>query len=225
MALYAPVALLALPTVSLALVFAGFTVAFFGLDHDGWRDAMTTSGSCLLTLGFERPPTTPGVLLGFLEALIGLGLLALVIAYLPTIYGAFSRREVAVTDLSVRAGTPPKPWEMLERAHLAGYLNELDAVWADLDGRGSPSCPRPTRRSASLSFFRSPNPHRSWITAAGAVLDSAALRLAVARTSRSRRRPGLCIRSGYLALREIAGVLRLRVRPRPEARRADLDHT
>ena len=60
-----------------------------------------------------------------MEAAIGLGLLALVISYFPTIYGAL-RREVAVTDLSVPAGTPPKPWEMLERAHLAGYLHEMD---------------------------------------------------------------------------------------------------
>ena len=45
---------------------------------------------------------------------IGLGLLALVIAYLPTIYNAFSRREVAVTDLRCAPGTPPKPWEMLD---------------------------------------------------------------------------------------------------------------
>ena len=73
MALYAPVALLAIPTVSLLLIIAGFTVAFYGLDHDGWRDAFTTSGSSLLTLGFERPPSTPGVMLAFLEATIGLG--------------------------------------------------------------------------------------------------------------------------------------------------------
>ena len=129
MAVYAPMALLALPTVSLVLIFLGFTAAFYGLDHDGWRDALTTSGSCLLTLGFERPPSTPGVLLGFVEAAIGLGLLALLISYLPTIYNAFSRREIAVTDLAVRAGTPAKPWEMLDARPLPGFLNHMDEVW------------------------------------------------------------------------------------------------
>ena len=154
------------------------------------------------------------MLLGFLEALIGLGILALVIAYLPTIYGAFSRREVAVTDLSVRAGTPPKPWEMLERAHLAGYLNELDAVWATWMVWFTELSETHTSL-ASLSYFRSPNPHRSWITAAGAVLDSAALRLAILDLPFSPA-PGLCIRSGYLALREIAGFYGYEYDPDPK---------
>jgi len=79
------------------------------LSMYGWREAFITSGSSLLTLGFDRPPDLPSVFLAFTEAAIGLGLLALVIAYLPTIYNSFSRREVAVTDLSIRAGTPPTP--------------------------------------------------------------------------------------------------------------------
>jgi hypothetical protein len=56
----------------------------------------------------------------------------------------------------------------------------------------------------SLVFFRSPNPHRSWVTAAGAVLDTAAMRLALVDIPRTPE-PALCIRSGYLALREVAG--------------------
>ena len=59
-------------------------------------------------------------------------MIALLIAYLPTIYGAFSRREVMVTQLSVRAGTPPTPWRALELAHRAGYLSNLDPVWNEL---------------------------------------------------------------------------------------------
>jgi hypothetical protein len=203
MALYGPMALLALPTVSLTLILFGFTVAFYGLDHDGWRHAFTTSGSCLFTLGFDRPPSTPGVALGFLEAAIGLGVLALVISYLPTIYGAFSRREAAVTDLSVRAGTPPKPWEMLERAHLSGYLNTMDTVWESWMGWFTELSETHTSLSV-LTFFRSPNPNRSWITSAGAVLDAASLRLSVLNVPFTPA-AGLCIRSGYLALREVAG--------------------
>jgi hypothetical protein len=144
------------------------------------------------------------VLLGFLEAVIGLGLLALVISYLPTIYSAFSRREVAVTDLSVRAGTPPKPWEMLERAHLAGYLHDLDRVWEMWMAWFTELSETHTSLGV-LSFFRSPNPHRSWITASGAVLDAAALRMSVLNIEFSPA-GGLCIRSGFLALREIAAL-------------------
>ena len=221
MALYAPVALLAIPTVSLLLIIGGFTVAFYGLDHDGWRDAFTTSGSSLLTLGFERPPSTPGVVLSFLEAAIGLGLLALVISYLPTIYGAFSRREVAVTDLSVRAGTPPKPWEMLERAHLAGYLHEMDRVWESWMTWFTELGETHTSL-AVLSFFRSPNPGRSWITASGAVLDAAvAAHGSAQRRVHARGRP-----LHPLGLPRVAGdrgVVRVRLRHQPAPGRSDLD--
>ena len=70
------------------------------------------------------------MLLGFVEAAIGLGLLALLISYLPTIYNAFSRREIAVTDLAVRAGTPAEPWEMLDaRTATRAISNHMDEVW------------------------------------------------------------------------------------------------
>ena len=98
MALYAPMALLALPTVSLVLIFLGFTVAFYGLDHDGWRDAFTTSGSSPAHARLRTAAEHTGGAARFVEAAIGLGLLALLISYLPTIYNAFSRREIAVTD-------------------------------------------------------------------------------------------------------------------------------
>ena len=92
---------------------------------------------------------------------------------------------------------------MLRRAHLTGFLNELDPFWESWMTWFTEV--QETHTSyGSLPFFRSPNPHRSWVTAAGAVLDTAACDW---RWSTSLRRPhaALCIRSGYLALREIAG--------------------
>jgi hypothetical protein len=202
MALYAPLALLILPTVSLLVIFGGYTAAYYATEHDGWRHALTTSGSSLLTLGFDRPQTMPGTLLSFSEAAIGLGLLALVIAYLPTIYNGFSHREIMVTELSVRAGTPATAWEMLERAHVAGYLHEMDPVWQAWLAWFTELSETHTSLSA-LPFFRSPNPHRSWITASGTILDAAAFRMSVVQMPFSAA-AGLCIRSGYLALRAIA---------------------
>jgi len=203
MALYAPTALLALPTVSILVVFAGFTCIFEGLDQHGWRSAITTRGSSLFTLGFERPTDLPGVIAAFAEAAIGLSLLALLIAYLPAIYSTFSRREVAVTDLAIRAGTPPTPANMLIRAHLTGFLYEMDPFWQSWMAWFTEV--QETHTSyGSLPLFRSPNPHRSWVTAAGAVLDSAAVRISLLDVPMTPAAP-LCIRSGYLALREIAG--------------------
>ncbi len=185
------------------VVFGAYTCIFAGLERDGWRSAVMTSGSSLLTLGFERPGDLPGAFAAFSEAAIGLALLALLIAYLPTIYNSFSRREVAVTDLAIRAGSPPTPESMLVRAHLTGFLYEMDRFWESWMTWFTEV--QETHTSyGSLAFFRSPNPHRSWVTAAGAVLDTASIRLAMLDIPWTPE-PALCIRSGYLALREVAG--------------------
>jgi hypothetical protein len=202
MALYAPLALLAFPGVALVVIFFAFACFFEASEMNGWHDAMITSGSSLFTLGFERPSGLGSAFIAFSEAAIGLGLLAVLIAYLPTIYSSFSRRETMVTQLSVRAGTPPTAWRALELAHFAGYLNDLDPVWNEWMQWFCELSETHTSIGA-LAFFRSPNPNRSWITAAGTLLDAAALRLSVLNIPFTPE-PGLCIRSGFLALREIA---------------------
>ena len=202
MALYAPLALLAFPAVALVVIFVAFACFFEAAEVQGWHDAFLTSGSSLFTLGFERPAGMGAALIAFTEAAIGLGLLAVLIAYLPTIYSSFSRRETMVTQLSVRAGTPPTAWRMLELAHRAGYLNNLDPVWNEWMQWFSELSETHTSIGA-LPFFRSPNPNRSWITASGTLLDAAALRLSILNIPFTPE-PGLCIRSGFLALREIA---------------------
>jgi hypothetical protein len=202
MALYAPLALLSFPAVALIMIFGAFACFFEASEGSGWREALLTSGSSLFTLGFERPPGLGSAFIAFTEAAIGLALLAVLIAYLPTIYGSFSRRETMVTLLSVRAGTPPTSWRMLELAHRAGFLNDLDPVWSEWMQWFAELSETHTSLGA-LAFFRSPNPNRSWITAAGTVLDAAALRLALLNIAFTPA-PGLCIRSGFLALREIA---------------------
>src|SRR6185436_14119179 len=92
MALYAPLALLTFSAFSLVVVFLAYTFFFEALEDNGWHDALLASGSSLFTLGFQRPAGLGSALVAFSEAAIGLGLLAVLIAYLPTIYGAFSRR-------------------------------------------------------------------------------------------------------------------------------------
>src|SRR3712207_273779 len=96
---------------------------------DSWRQAFILSGSSLLTLGFERVNDLPDITLTFLEAILGLGLVALLISYLPTIYGAFSRREQQVALLESRAGSPPSAVVMLERYHRIRGLDAMDEIW------------------------------------------------------------------------------------------------
>ncbi|HEV7128591.1 MAG TPA: hypothetical protein VGN32_14270 [Ktedonobacterales bacterium] len=204
MALYAPVSLLALDATWLALVELGYVGMYWALGARSWSAAFTLSGSSLLTLGFATDPGVAGSLLVFSEAMIGLTLVALLIAYLPTIYTSFSRREAMVTLLEVRAGSPPSPIAMLERFHRIAGLEQLHQMWlawetwfADVEE---------THTSlAVLTFFRSPRSDRSWITAAGTILDAAALAASTLDVPRDAQ-ADLCIRAGFIALRHIADV-------------------
>jgi hypothetical protein len=214
MALYAPLTLLILPGVWMVLVLAGYTLMFRAVDVPSFGIAYRTSGSSLLTLGFLEPRDLPGVTLAFTEAFIGLGLLALLIAYLPTIYGTFSRREVLVAQMSVRAGVPPSAENLLIRAHLIGWLENLNDVWAEYQLWFNEV--EETHSSLSLLvFLRSPEPNRSWVTAGGAVLDAAALHLSTVDVPREPQ-AALLIRAGYLALIPIAQFFGVDVDTDPE---------
>ncbi len=204
MALYSPVTLVVLPGVWLATLLVAFAGVLVAVDGRGWSDALHLSGSSLLTLGFDRPTGGLTVAVCFIEAATGLALLALLIAYLPTIYGAFSRREASVTQLSVRAGTPPSPSNLLIRAHLTGFLTDLDETWSSWE-RWFVELEETHTSFPALSFFRSPNPQRSWVTAAGTVLDTASLYLAAVDVAWAPR-AATCIRAGFLSLRAVGDV-------------------
>ena len=159
-----------------------------------------SSGSSLFTLGFQRPSGLGSAFIAFGEAAIGLALLAVLFAYLPTIYGSFSRREVMVTQLSVRAGTPPTAWRALELAHVRG--TSTSSIRCGTSGcSGSRSCRRRTRR---LPRSRLP------VAESEPVVDHPRERSSTRRRSARgvehpvHPAPGLCIRSGFLGLREIA---------------------
>lgn len=202
MALYAPVALIGLTAFWIALIVVGYTAMFWAAGIRPLAAAIILSGSSLFTLGFATVDTLALNLLIFSEAAIGLGLVALLVAYLPTMYTAFSRREKAVTMLEVRAGSPPTATEWIKRAQRLGRLTavgesmeEWETWFAELEESHT--------SLASLVFFRSPRSERSWVTAAGAVLDTAALMASTVDVPRDVRHD-LCIRAGYLALRYIA---------------------
>ena len=213
-ALYAPLGLLALPLVWLGAVLLSYTAMFWALGVGSLRTAFTTSGSSLLTLGFSEVSGLPATIVVFTEATAGLILVVLLITYLPSMYAAFTRREAQVTTVTIFAGDPPWAIDLIERFHrlddLGGLNSHLWAPWTtwfvELEE---------THTSlGALAFFRAPQPHRSWVTAAGVVLDSGAL---VSSTLDTPRDPNaeLCLRSGYLALRAIADYFDLPYDPDP----------
>jgi hypothetical protein len=214
MALYGPVGLLMLPAVWMVMVLAAFTAMFHALGVRGFERAFEMSGSSLLTLGFVRPPDLGTNILAFLEAATGLALLGLLIAYLPTIYSAFSRREVHVAQLEVRAGNPPSGVQVLVRAQQMERFHLLDDFWRNWQLWFTELEETHTSLGV-LSFFRSPVGHRSWVTASGAVCDAASLRLA-AIDQPFDPEAGICVRAGFFALRAIADYYGIPYDPDPQ---------
>ncbi|HZT07325.1 MAG TPA: hypothetical protein VFC51_09865 [Chloroflexota bacterium] len=202
MALYAPLSLLLLPIAWLATSGVGYMAMYWAMGVGSVQDAFVVSGSSLLTLGFARPGSHSVLVLSFTEAAIGLILVALLISYLPAMYGAFSRRESAVTLLEVRAGSPPSAVELIQRYHRLRRFDYLHTLWSNWEQWFAELEETHTSLPA-LVFFRSPRSEHSWITAAGTVLDAASLvasSIAVPRDAQA----DLCIRAGYIALRHIA---------------------
>jgi hypothetical protein len=207
MAFLAPFTLLLLPVVWLFYILIAYMFVFWAMGVRPWSNAFMLSGSSMLTLG-TVPFSDPMVAaVEFSEAILGLGMVALLMAYLPTMYSAFSKRETAVTMLEVRAGSPPSAVEMIKRSHRIrglGYLHEMWETWefwfAELEESHTSLAP--------LIFFRSPQAERSWVTAAGAVLDAAALTVSTVDIPADAQAQ-LCIRAGYLALRKIGDFFEL----------------
>jgi hypothetical protein len=214
LALYAPLSFVLLPLFWLLLTTVGFTAVQWGVNGGSLRDAFLVSGSSMLTLGVKFRNDLPSAAFSYLQAAIGLVLVALLISYLPTIYGSFSRRETLVGMLDSRAGIPPSPYELLvryERIGASGIIDsDLFARWEEWFAELEES----HTSFAALVFFRSPRPERSWITAAGCVLDTAALQLSTVDRAFSGQ-AALCCRQGFLALRRLADMYGLSVNHDP----------
>ncbi len=212
-AMYAPIGLLLLPAIWMTLITIGYACVYWAIGVRPIYNAFTLSGSSLLTLGFQRADGFGVMAISFSEATIGLIQIALIISYLPTMYSEFSKREENVSLLTVRAGSPPTALELLLRYDRIHGMAQLDAIWpvweiwfADLEESHSSLAP--------LMFFRSPSPERSWITAAGTILDAASLYSSTLDLPPNPR-ADLCIRAGYIALRTIANFFEIRYNPAP----------
>lgn len=200
---YAPTSLILLPVAWALGIIIGFIPIYWAVGVDSWREALTESGSSFTTLGFARHGSTSADVVAFAEALLGLGMVALLISYLPTIYGVFSRREAEVVKLDVRAGSPPTALEMLSRMQRIGWLHEMESFWAGWE-QWFVELEESHVSHPALVFFRSQRPTSSWITAAGAVLDAAALHL-TALDVPTHPQAAVTLRAGFQSLRGIAG--------------------
>lgn len=138
--------------------------------------SMYVAGTSLFTIGFgDYVATTPAArVVALISAATGLGVLALVVTFLFSLYGAFQRREVAVVTLEASAGAPPSGVTLLETYAAAGIVQELPALfrrWQDAAAEILDS----HLAYPVLAYFRSSHDNDSWISSLGAVMDATTL--------------------------------------------------
>jgi hypothetical protein len=212
MAMVAPIALLLTLVFWMLIIVAAYTVILYAITRRSWGRSLELSGSSLVTLGTSSDPQLGASLVSYSEAGLGLLIVALFITYFPTIYNAFSRREAGVSLLEVRAGNPPQATTMLIRyAKIEERRYQLRELWRQWEAWFT-DIEESHTTFPILALFRSPQPQRSWVTAAGALLDAASF-WAGCIDHPLDPDVQLCLRAGYLALRRIADVFDL---PYPE---------
>lgn len=182
---YGPLSLLVLFAAWGGALLVGFAFLYYGNEaHDPSRPSLPMcfylSGTTLSTLGIgDVTPHTPiERALTVCESGLGLGFLALVISYLPVIYQAFSRREVAIVMLDARAGSPPTAAELLRRHNGPHGMEALRQLFVDWE-RWSAELLESHISYPVVSYFRSQHSNESWLAALTTILDSTALLIAM----------------------------------------------
>jgi hypothetical protein len=185
---YGPLSLIVLLMVWAAGMVLGFGLILYALGspvHDSlartgdFRSDLYYSGTTIFTLGLgDLTPTTPAArVLTILGAGTGLGFLAVVMGYFPVLYGAFSRREVSISLLDARAGSPPTAAELLRRHAYEGAEQALGLLLVEWE-RWSAELLESHISYPLLCYFRSQHTNQSWISALTSILDASAMLIA-----------------------------------------------
>jgi hypothetical protein len=207
-----PVAVLAQLVVWLFSFWVGYALMQWPFTRS-LGEALPTAAASLVTVGIAHSAASANSLVTVLAAGTGAVVVALQIAYLPAIYSAYNRREALVTLLESRAGLPAWGPELLIRHRLVGITDTLPELYDDWE-QWSAELSESHTSYPVLLLFRSPDPWYSWVLAMLAVLDGAAMHLALAPdTAPSQAR--LCLRMGFTALQRISVTLRWTYDPDP----------
>lgn len=203
----------------LVLFYVGFALLLVPFDDKGIGHAFAQAGSSMFTLGYAGPEGAPLTAIDYVAAATGMVVVALQIGYLPTLYAAFNRRETEVTLLVSRAGSPPWGPEILARTRFGFPEGKAGVDMGDFYlgwERWSADLAESHTNYPVLTRFRSPHELSSWLVALLAVLDSAALWLALAPGTAPTTQARLCLRMGFTALRSIALSVGLEVDEDPD---------
>ncbi|MCI0377581.1 MAG: potassium channel family protein [Gemmataceae bacterium] len=188
LSVFGPMSLFALMTVWATGLIVGFALLHWSLDtamsfprhaDDSFASYLYFSGTTFFTLGYGDlvPIGRFGQTLSVAEAGIGFGFLAVVISYLPVLYQAFSRREITISLLDARAGSPPTAGELLRRLVEGGSLAGVDPLLTEWE-RWAAELLESHLSYPVLRFYRSQHDNQSWVGALTTILDTSALLVA-----------------------------------------------
>ena len=207
------------------MLIVGFALLLLPSLKGHLGQAFSEAGSSVFTLGYAVPASGDSTTLEYLAAFTGLVVIGLQVGYLPTLYSAFNKRETEVTLLGSRAGVPSWGPELLARSrwgiqdgNIAPVLETLFFSWE----RWAAEVAESHTTYFTLTRFRSPRPLSHWLTSLIAVMDAAALHLAVAPSREPKLAPRLALRMGFVALGQIARTMRESVPDEPDHRCANI---
>jgi hypothetical protein len=232
LAVFGPLSVLMLFVFWASLLILGFSLVqasagsglMVGGHEANFGTAVYLSGTTFFTLGLGDVAPTTGLAraVTVIEAGTGFSYLALVIGYLPILYQTFSRRELNVTLLDARAGSPPSAGEMLRRygASADGAPGEgaaeLERLLLDWE-RWAAELLESHVSYPIVAYFRSQHDHQSWLGALTAMLDFSALILACERDNRLRRPAELAFAMSRHAVVDLMQTFRLELHdPEPD---------
>jgi hypothetical protein len=199
----------------LGVIFVGYGLLLWPFAARGVASAFTDAGSSMFTLGFAEPTGAVPAAIVFVAAASGLVIVTLQIAYLPTLYAAFNRRETEVALLNARAGIPSWGPELLARTHYAlgsgmSTLDTMPDLYAQWE-RWAADVSESHTTYLPLVRFRSPGALTSWVTALLAVMDSAALFLSLSPEAAPTVPARLCLRGGFQCFNRVATAMSIQV--------------
>src|SRR5713226_8721634 len=181
---FGPLSLIFLLVLWAAGLIFGFALLQYGAgEHFRLSDEPITfgvlvyhSGETFFTLGYGDiiPSSAVARALAVCEAGLGFGFLGVVIGYLPTIYSSFSRREIEISLLDARAGSPPTAAELLARFGNCPEQTVLDRIFRDWEHWAAEVLESHLSYPV-LSFFRSQHNNQSWLGALTTILDATSL--------------------------------------------------
>ncbi len=184
LSIYGPLSILVLLSVWAFALLTAFAMVHWAIGSRlvpasgsaGFLSDFYYSGTTFFTLGLGdvTPIGRAARAMTVIEASMGIGLLALVIGYLPVLYQAFSRREVNISMLDARAGTPPTAVELLRRHQEAHSLESLHELLRDWEGWAADLMESHLSYPV-LCFFRSQHNNQSWLASLSTVLDTCSL--------------------------------------------------